>query len=266
MDYPDTAAAVARAGGPRRGATPASPSTAPASARRSPPTRSPACARRCASIQTLARYARQHNGANVLALGSTLVSPADALDHRRHVPRHADARAALHPPAGQDPGPGAADRRPDARGRRSTSHPDHRRGVRGAPGPGQAGAVRLSLRAVRVLSRAAARRARGRRHAARPARLRRRDRRRGGDDRPHAAQARRDAQGHRDAVPRGGGVRVRQRVREPDLGGDLRAAAAGHGVSRLFGRRISARRDDARREALRDAAGDLRRRDAKSTW
>jgi ribose 5-phosphate isomerase B len=30
--------------------------------------------------QTLARYARQHNGANVLALGSTLVSVADALE------------------------------------------------------------------------------------------------------------------------------------------------------------------------------------------
>lgn len=30
--------------------------------------------------QTLARYARQHNGANVLALGSTLVSPADAVE------------------------------------------------------------------------------------------------------------------------------------------------------------------------------------------
>jgi ribose 5-phosphate isomerase B len=30
--------------------------------------------------QTLARYARQHNGANVLALGSTLVSTADALE------------------------------------------------------------------------------------------------------------------------------------------------------------------------------------------
>lgn len=30
--------------------------------------------------QTLARYARQHNGANVLALGSTLVTTADALD------------------------------------------------------------------------------------------------------------------------------------------------------------------------------------------
>jgi ribose 5-phosphate isomerase B len=29
--------------------------------------------------QTLARYARQHNGANVLALGSTLVTPEDAL-------------------------------------------------------------------------------------------------------------------------------------------------------------------------------------------
>jgi ribose 5-phosphate isomerase B len=29
--------------------------------------------------QTLARYARQHNGANVLALGSTLITPADAL-------------------------------------------------------------------------------------------------------------------------------------------------------------------------------------------
>jgi ribose 5-phosphate isomerase B len=30
--------------------------------------------------QTLARYARQHNGANVLALGATLVTPAEALD------------------------------------------------------------------------------------------------------------------------------------------------------------------------------------------
>ena len=30
--------------------------------------------------QTLARYARQHNGANVLALGSTLLAPAEALD------------------------------------------------------------------------------------------------------------------------------------------------------------------------------------------
>jgi ribose 5-phosphate isomerase RpiB len=29
---------------------------------------------------TLARYARQHNGANVLALGATLLAPADALE------------------------------------------------------------------------------------------------------------------------------------------------------------------------------------------
>ena len=29
--------------------------------------------------QTLARYARQHNGANVLALGSTLVTPVEAI-------------------------------------------------------------------------------------------------------------------------------------------------------------------------------------------
>ena len=30
------------------------------------------------TTETLARYARQHNGANVLALGSTLLSPAEA--------------------------------------------------------------------------------------------------------------------------------------------------------------------------------------------
>jgi len=32
------------------------------------------------TTRTLARYAREHNGANVLALGSTLVSPDEALD------------------------------------------------------------------------------------------------------------------------------------------------------------------------------------------
>ena len=30
--------------------------------------------------QTMARYARQHNGANVLSLGATLIQPRDALD------------------------------------------------------------------------------------------------------------------------------------------------------------------------------------------
>ena len=33
--------------------------------------------------ETLARYARQHNGANVLALGSTLVTPHDGFVQRR---------------------------------------------------------------------------------------------------------------------------------------------------------------------------------------
>jgi RpiB/LacA/LacB family sugar-phosphate isomerase len=31
------------------------------------------------TTRTLARYAREHNGANVLALGATLVSPDEAL-------------------------------------------------------------------------------------------------------------------------------------------------------------------------------------------
>ena len=36
-------------------------------------------ARRCVSNETLARYARQHNGANVLALGATLVTRDEAI-------------------------------------------------------------------------------------------------------------------------------------------------------------------------------------------
>jgi ribose 5-phosphate isomerase B len=39
----------------------------------------PASARPCARLTTLARYAREHNGANVLALGSTLVTTDEAL-------------------------------------------------------------------------------------------------------------------------------------------------------------------------------------------
>jgi ribose 5-phosphate isomerase B len=53
--------------------------------------------------ETLARYARQHNGANVLALGSTLVTAEETLpivDTFLSTPMR---RAALHPPAGQDP-------------------------------------------------------------------------------------------------------------------------------------------------------------------
>ena len=78
VDYPDTAAAVARvvakgeahAGividGAGLGSTIA--------ANKVDGARAAMCLN-----QTLARYARQHNGANVLALGSTLVTTADAL-------------------------------------------------------------------------------------------------------------------------------------------------------------------------------------------
>jgi ribose 5-phosphate isomerase B len=78
VDYPDTAAAVARqvargeaqAGiaidGAGLGSTIAANKVAGVRAAM------------CPNV-TLARYARQHNGANVLALGSTLVSAADAL-------------------------------------------------------------------------------------------------------------------------------------------------------------------------------------------
>jgi ribose 5-phosphate isomerase B len=78
VDYPDTAAAVAlqvargeaQAGiaidGAGLGSTIA--------ANKIPGVRAAMCLN-----PTLARYARQHNGANVLALGSALVTPADAL-------------------------------------------------------------------------------------------------------------------------------------------------------------------------------------------
>ena len=58
--------------------------------------------RQCCLNETLARYAREHNGANVLALGSTLLTTEQALAIV-DVSRHADARSALHPPAGKDP-------------------------------------------------------------------------------------------------------------------------------------------------------------------
>ena len=38
-----------------------------------------------ATTETIARYSREHNGANVLTLGATLVSPEEAQRHcRRH--------------------------------------------------------------------------------------------------------------------------------------------------------------------------------------
>ena len=50
---------------------------------------------------TLARYAREHNGANVLALGATLADTGRGAGHRRDLPGHADDGGALHRAAGQ---------------------------------------------------------------------------------------------------------------------------------------------------------------------
>ena len=78
VDYPDTAAAVARQ--VARGEAQAGIAIDGAglgstiAANKVPGVRAAMCVN-----TTLARYARQHNGANVLALGSTLLTPADAL-------------------------------------------------------------------------------------------------------------------------------------------------------------------------------------------
>ena len=52
--------------------------------------------------QTLARYSREHNGANVLALGATLVSVERGQGYRRDVDQHADAGGQVYPAAGED--------------------------------------------------------------------------------------------------------------------------------------------------------------------
>ena len=78
VDYPDTAAAVAQQ--VARGEAQAGIAIDGAglgstiAANKIPGVRAAMCL-----TPTLARYARQHNGANVLALGSTLVTPDDAL-------------------------------------------------------------------------------------------------------------------------------------------------------------------------------------------
>ena len=118
--------------------------------------------------ETLARYARQHNGANVLALGSTLVTTEPALTHRRDVPRHADARGPLHPAAGQDPRS-----RDTGLTVPDVNATDVQRLIQiiveelAAARAGCSAAVRLPLAAVRVLPGPAARRPRRRRDTAR---------------------------------------------------------------------------------------------------
>ena len=121
--------------------------------------------------------------------------------------------------------------------------------------------MRLPLRAVRLLSRPAARRHRCRRQPARDARDRRSDRQRLDDDRSHAAEAGRDARGDREAVPGGGGVPLRDGVRESGMGRHRRGAPARQRRRRVLRRRVSAGRDHTRRQGLRDPPGHLRRRD-----
>ena len=58
-----------------------------------------------ATTETIARYSREHNGANVLTLGATLVTADEARAIVDDVADDADARAALHPAAGEDPRP-----------------------------------------------------------------------------------------------------------------------------------------------------------------
>ena len=62
-------------------------------------------------------------------------------------------------------------------------------------------------------------------------------------------------------------VPVRDRLREPDLGRDRRAACCtATRRRRLLGRRLSARRDDRRRQGLRDAPRRSSTAPARSTW
>ena len=55
-----------------------------------------------ATTTTVARYSREHNGANVLTLGATLLDRSRGARDRLDMAGHADARAALHPATGED--------------------------------------------------------------------------------------------------------------------------------------------------------------------
>ena len=216
--------------------------------------------------QTLARYARQHNGANVLALGATLVSAGRGAGDRRHLHRHADARAALHPAAGEDPRTSSADGSRTDRAwhdrRAAAPHqiiveelarePGARRRRRAAP------ATRSCTSAVptgcRACSTPAPRGSGCTRRAARPAASRRMI-----DHtllKPDATRA-----GHRDALPRGGRSSSSPRVCVNPTWVALCAQllrGSGVGVCSVVGFPLGATTPDV--EALRDAARDLRRR------
>ena len=55
--------------------------------------------------ETIARYSREHNGANVMTLGlDAAASGRRGHPHRRRLARHADARGAIYSAAGEDQG------------------------------------------------------------------------------------------------------------------------------------------------------------------
>ena len=61
--------------------------------------------------ETLARYARQHNGANVLALGATLVSKDEALAIVEYLSDTPMREARVHQATGEDSRPGTSSAR-----------------------------------------------------------------------------------------------------------------------------------------------------------
>ena len=269
--------------------TPASSSTAPGWDRRLPPTRSTGCARRCAPTGRW-RATRASTTAPTCWRSAQRSSPPTTRGRSSRRGWHADARGALHPAAREDPNArenaitSSSSRRvlrgvsdcdssqvtPDDRllttvsissasstssSRSSPPPAPWRRSRCACHGfcfdccPQQVGGV-LAAGASRLGLHAIGRRRRGSRRA----------------DRSHAAQAGRDGRRDRETLPRGGRVSLRHRVCQSDLGRVLRAAAARHRRRRVLGRRISAGRDDARRQAVRDAARRSSTAPPKSTW
>ena len=185
-----------------------------------------------ATTETIARYSREHNGANVLTLGrdaghrrtrpgrSSTTWLATPMREPRYIRRLAKIRD-----LGDEP---EADVTRDELQRLiDVIVAGTERGASAQPH------ARCACHSVleRLLSRSPARRHRRRRDARRRARRRAARRRRRVDDRSHAAQAGRDAQGNRGALPRGGAVQVRDRVRQPDVGGAGGAAAGAAAAS-----------------------------------
>ena len=182
-----------------------------------------------ATTPTLARYAAEHNGANVLALGPSLRQPKRGPRNRGGVSGHPHDRAALHPPA---------------RKVRSRRHRRARHDCVGSPAPDSIVTEEVMAATGSAGPRRAARATALQRECC-PTACRRID---AGANRigVHAGggvvadvagvidhtllKPRRDAAGNRAALPGGGRVPLRDGVREPDLGGPRRPLLRPHGV------------------------------------